>query len=677
MERKLCGQCELLSLDLLEPEYGHLLGKNVAHLRDEANRDDPCSMCSLIWWSLRHDRFCIDDRMPVRLFLNPPPQKSGEKLQRVDVIATNKDISEFLWLPQHPGEPWHLGPPDYNKDICRGHLTLYVSHDNLLSSKFKYRPLSSSSESDQCIQIARHWLDQCEQDHSATCQNDYVCNLPTRLVDLGSLEESVPPKLISTAAKNFSKSTKVKYTALSYCWGKKPFFKTTPTNMDSLMSSIPWDGLPKTVRDAITLTRKLRIRYLWVDCLCIIQGDDPAALLDWQNESSKMHDIYGAAFLTIAAADAFSADQGLFSERPSDPIPSCPLKSKYPRAIHLGADPPQHLANVEPLNTRGWAFQEQILSSRILIYGKAGLSWKCRSSMQLEAEIEARPHEDCLGSIWMVEGADPSEQLNIRDKQSKLIHKEWKRIVEEYSRREFTYVKDKLPALFGVSELVERSCKHKYLAGLWDSDLVPQLLWRHCGKLMGSSVDYTRGTQYRAPSWSWASVDGRVQFIQGYQTLPSVKVGCRLNAHTSQQVQKMMKRPLHMFAVIRQMPSIRCDHFGRYYGGAERETRWIAYRNTLRTYLDDIKVLPSGSVLDRPDRPKQLLDPFFLFLGWKAEFMMYSSSELANKPPGTYGAAGLILLKIDCFTFRRIGVFEGFLSGDLRVQDMRRWIRIV
>jgi len=478
----------------------------------------------------------------------------------------------------------------------------------------------------------------------------------------------MPPRLITTVAENFSNPPSVKYIALSYCWGKIPFLKTTITNMEALRTSIPWDKLPKTARDAITVTRKLGFRYLWVDSLCIIQGTDRAALLDWQKESAKMHEIYGAAFITIAAAKATNAHEGLFDKRPVEPMLSCPLESssENPETVLLGTDPPRHLADLEPLNTRGWALQEQILSSRILSYGTAGLHWKCHRSCHLETVPEFGPQ----GIRFTEKESPPDTRLDIHYQQLKLVHMEWKSIIEDYSCRNLTYMTDRLPALYGISELVSRSTKDGYFAGLWSSDLVSQLLWRHCGKLIGSAVDYSRASQFRAPSWSWASVDGKILFLDGYHVMPNkVRGKCSLNVHTSQQIHKMKKTPLHVFGFVLRMPSIRCQDAGevRYYGGAERETEWISYPDSLRTYLDDTKTLPKKSVLDRPDLPKQLLDPFFLFLGQKNGFGSCS--------------AGLILVKTDKwrFVFRRVGIFEGFTDWALKERRGGRpmWVEIL
>ena len=59
-------------------------------------------------------------------------------------------------------------------------------------------------------------------------------------------------------------------------------------SIDTLQTGIPAGGLPKTFRDAINITSCLRIRYLWIDSLCIVQ-DDKA---DWEREAARMAEVY-------------------------------------------------------------------------------------------------------------------------------------------------------------------------------------------------------------------------------------------------------------------------------------------------------------------------------------------------------------------------------------------------
>jgi Heterokaryon incompatibility protein (HET) len=72
---------------------------------------------------------------------------------------------------------------------------------------------------------------------------------------------------------------KVNYVALSYVWGQtdKPRLKLESHNEEALSQPMALklyaSKIPNTIRDAITVVRKLGERYLWVDSLCILQDD--------------------------------------------------------------------------------------------------------------------------------------------------------------------------------------------------------------------------------------------------------------------------------------------------------------------------------------------------------------------------------------------------------------------
>jgi hypothetical protein len=86
--------------------------------------------------------------------------------------------------------------------------------------------------------------------------------LPTRVLEV---EPSDNTRLYVTAAEQ-----RANYTTLSYCWGDSQQLATTKASFDSMTLGIPMTGLPRTIQDAIVITRYLNIRYLWVDVICII-----------------------------------------------------------------------------------------------------------------------------------------------------------------------------------------------------------------------------------------------------------------------------------------------------------------------------------------------------------------------------------------------------------------------
>jgi hypothetical protein len=100
--------------------------------------------------------------------------------------------------------------------------------------------------------------------------------------------------------------------------------------------------------------------------------------------------------------------------------------------------------------------------------------------------------------------------------------------VEEYSKRKLTKGFDKLPALSGLANRIAEKTGDTYLAGLWKSNLLSELNWgvkafepthscndpAHDASMppaRKSAVKYP--TEYRAPSWSWASVDAEIDYI--------------------------------------------------------------------------------------------------------------------------------------------------------------------
>jgi hypothetical protein len=91
--------------------------------------------------------------------------------------------------------------------------------------------------------------------------------------------------------------------------------------------------------------------------------------------------------------------------------------------------------------------------------------------------------------------------------EQKLV-KTWKSLVEQFSKRKLTVPADKLPALSGIAAEFHKISHDDYYAGLWKSKMAEQLLWHHTGD------DPPRGLPpaFRAPSWSWAAVEGEISF---------------------------------------------------------------------------------------------------------------------------------------------------------------------
>lgn len=130
-----------------------------------------------------------------------------------------------------------------------------------------------------CTRFLIPRIDSCNATHPR-CHSK-LPQMPSRLLYIGSRTDP-------TCLRLEFLPTLQPYVALSHCWGdQSAIFTTTTATIKDLLLEIPWKKLPKTFQDAISITRSLKINYLWIDSLCIIQ-DDP---LDWKIESVKMAEI--------------------------------------------------------------------------------------------------------------------------------------------------------------------------------------------------------------------------------------------------------------------------------------------------------------------------------------------------------------------------------------------------
>lgn len=181
--------------------------------------------------------------------------------------------------------------------------------------------------------------------------------LPTRVIDVANYPQYV--RLIVTNSK------KAKYVALSYCWGGNSQVQTTRSNLEHHQEAISCEMLPKTIRNAAWVTKELGMRFLWVDCLCIIQGDRQ----DFHAENRRMASVYENAYVTIAATGAESSNVGLFHRSPHAEYVVLPCKPEEPAlgSWYLGLHiKPEEAVFTAPLNQRGWVLQEHLFARRTI-----------------------------------------------------------------------------------------------------------------------------------------------------------------------------------------------------------------------------------------------------------------------------------------------------------------------
>lgn len=157
--------------------------------------------------------------------------------------------------------------------------------------------------------LCQQWMKECDSHENCSASQD-APQLPTRLIDTGPENSACCPTLINTSDSDDATRKGLRYACLSWCWGKVPPLVITKNQQHMP----PFEGLPATFRDTLTVSRELQLRYIWIDALCIIQDD----LEDWQKECARMADIYRNGAVTIAARDSADCTAG-FLER-ANPI---------------------------------------------------------------------------------------------------------------------------------------------------------------------------------------------------------------------------------------------------------------------------------------------------------------------------------------------------------------------
>jgi len=218
--------------------------------------------------------------------------------------------------------------------------------------------------SDATIATLTAWAEECSRSHSKCPSSPSL--LPKRVLLIDN--RTSPP----TVRLHEPSNEKSRYICLSYCWGQvRPACLTYTSTLEANRLSIPWHTLPKMFQDAVMVITRLGLYHLWIDSMCIIQDDTQ----DWRAESAKMGSIYGNAFLTLCAASAHDSNEGLFVQRPrhSEPRPIAVRTDGSPVFIrrrhshpYWNSDLSDQTQSEFPLLSRAWAYQESLLSSRVV-----------------------------------------------------------------------------------------------------------------------------------------------------------------------------------------------------------------------------------------------------------------------------------------------------------------------
>ena len=380
----------------------------------------------------------------------------------------------------------------------------------------------------------REWLDLCRSMHGNACRRQAIHQPISRSFRV--IDCTKDPLVVED--QNWG----IAYAALSYVWGVRP------------EDRIDW---PKTVLDAVEVTRKLGLQYLWVDRLCINQSD-PA---EKDYLISRMTTIYEEADFTIVAAAGSGASHGLPGVRstPRIPQPKYYLDSGS-LLLSMLRDPRRDILESEYW-TRGWTYQEGVLSNRRIVFTESQVYWECRcmaahesvdvTLFHMSANEEDEENTDSVMADFMLTGifkgdaysggcnSDQDDLVIIRDEVYRLdygfpVHREaslraqlrgLNEHIREFSKRKLSYDTDTLPALLGIVGLYKQTEAMHLFHG------IPMWIGNIAGDVNGAQITFalsvsswyhrTGPNHYmyvsspcrrksHLPSWTWAGWDGTV-----------------------------------------------------------------------------------------------------------------------------------------------------------------------
>ncbi|KAI1418578.1 heterokaryon incompatibility protein-domain-containing protein [Hypoxylon sp. FL1857] len=388
---------------------------------------------------------------------------------------------------------------------------------------------------DSLVQI-RKWMTTCCEQHQRGCvkSRNYQWSRPSRLIDVG------PPgqHFITLELDERITELNAPYITMSHRWltPQPPVLKRD--NIESMRrDGISLLALPQSFQDAVSITRHMGIRYLWIDSFCILQDSEE----DFHTEAEHMGHIYAGGVFNIVASDSDTWKTGLFPSRINKDL----VPIVYPSWVEM--DGYQALAirkyssdasDSPPSKSlafgRGWIHQEIHLAPSNLFCTKNQFWWTCLEGSYCEAyssdlnaifpDLDATLNQLGFIRTLIVPGTEPPSRFRYQsvwlpqgEDQSIAARRfmyMWLKLVEKYSGAT-TKPDDKLVAIGGIVELCRKwmrqtqpSLEIGYYSGVWQLDLLEQLDWS-IDRKYGEQIFHHRwkGT-YTIPTWSWASVNG-------------------------------------------------------------------------------------------------------------------------------------------------------------------------
>ncbi|KAL0929835.1 tol-like protein [Colletotrichum truncatum] len=350
--------------------------------------------------------------------------------------------------------------------------------------------------------IAREWLEECDSSPShINCRPADNPRLPARLLDV---QGDVPYLRDSEDIDDV-------YLALSHPWGDprtNNHFCTYTHNIESHKKGINFNKLPATFRDAITVTRQLGFRYLWIDSLCIIQGPNG----DFAEQSKSMGDVFSSAHCVIAASRATGQEDGFLGERAERSYISINRKGEHGSdTYHVCEQIDDFQGHVidGSLNKRGWVLQERALARRTLYFTESQTYWECGGGIRCETFTKLE------NNIAAFLGDPRFPEVAMRSSRGERIYL-YQIFYKQYSRLQFTRIEDRPFGIAGLEKRLIQGFGTNGGYGVFDDNsglLHRSLLWYRGQEEPLERIRFSPERNESIPSWSWMAYKGGIDYL--------------------------------------------------------------------------------------------------------------------------------------------------------------------
>lgn len=233
--------------------------------------------------------------------------------------------------------------------------------------------------------------------------------------------------------------------------------------------------------------------------------------------------IYEQAYAILSASAASNGDMGLFAPMERHDIIKVPCDRSDTSQGHMYFSPGDIFFKEDresPLNSRGWVAQERLLSRRTISFAPTQVYWECLQDYTAENKAfeDLRYSPNLAKSLHYAlsayksptDFAQAEKYLSREFEASAELNKFWRQLIRLYSKCQLTFQSDKIPALEGlVTQIKHRTLIEYHYGHFFDGTVenLFSLLW------ISEHKPLTVVSIPRAPSWSWASLDGPLEFM--------------------------------------------------------------------------------------------------------------------------------------------------------------------